>query len=164
MPWFTPPGRSVPDPITTDWAFVPVGAWISDADGKAWRVVERRSKLPAIALGLDDGSGRGVWVTRNAGEDVVLLDMSMDRATALVASVLGGVVEMDVLPQRDSKNARAMWKAHLLHHHHEATVGNQDSLDSLKELHALLHAKPHPSGLPHVHVPVHQMKAYGGSR
>lgn len=154
----------MPDPITTDWAFIPVNAWISDANGKPWRVVERRTNLPAIALGLDDGTGKGVWVTRNAGEEVVMLDMSMDRATALIASVLGGVVEMDVLPQKDSKNTRAMWKAHLLHHHHEYMVGEQDTLDSLKEIHALLHAKPYPSALSHVHIPVHQMKAYGGSQ
>ena len=154
----------MPDPILTDWAFIAVGARISDANGKAWRVVQRRTNLPAIALGLDDGTGRGVWVTRNAGEEVVLLDESMDRASSLIQNILGGVVEMDVLPTKNSKGTRAIWKAHLLHQHHEYMVGDQDDLDSLKEVHALLHVTPHPSSVPHVHVPVHQMKAYGGSQ
>lgn len=148
----------MPDPILTDWAFVKPGAMITDANGDDWHVGDRATDLPRIALWCVPAghSGKAQWVTRNAGDEVVILDTSLDRATAVLYQTLGfgTIMEMEPLPVIQKPGVVALWKAHLQHHHCEYAGHGEKSVKNLIELHALSHASPKSGWLPHIHTHV----------
>lgn len=144
----------MPDPIITDWAWVNPGATIVDANGAHWTVGARATDLPRVALWVvPHGGGDGLWVPRNAGDEVVILDTSLDAATAEIYKAFGHntLIEMEALPTIQKPGVVALWKAHLQHHHGVYAGHGEKSVKNLIELHALEHASPREGWLPHIH-------------
>ena len=144
------------DVIPTTWGMLEVGALVMDANGKHWRVREKRSKLPQLAFLISDADGRGVWVVKTHDDDVVLIDENGGRAVDVVLGILGGQMRMERLPAGPDRPAvRAMYRAHLFHIHGVSVSPTADkesgTLAELRELHALEHARAVPVGIPHIH-------------
>jgi hypothetical protein len=146
----------VNDVVTTIVGNIEAGALIVDAEGGHWRVIERRIRLPKIALLITSGQ-RTFWATKEYGDDVTLVDESHGRAVANVLSALGGTMLIDELPKGpDRPGVRSLYAAHLFHHHKVwvgsgSSVNEENTLQGLIELHALEHASPRPDWLPHEH-------------
>ena len=143
--------------IPTWWGHLDVGALIVDANGGHWRVRERRvSPDHDIALLVTTPSGeQGQWIVKRHEDEVILADESAGRAVDVVLGVLAGTVKMEPMPTGpDTPKTRAMYRAHLIHHHGGADPGTAKetpTLAGLIEYHAILHAAAQPAGIPHTH-------------
>jgi len=143
--------------IETMWGHLDVGSLIVDANGEHWRVRERRvSPDHDIALLVTTPSGeRGQWIVKRHEDEVILADESAGRAVDVVLGVLAGSVKMEPMPTGpDNPKTRALYRAHLIHHHGGADPGTPKetpALAGLIEYHAILHAAAQPLGIPHTH-------------
>jgi len=142
--------------IETMWGHLDVGALIVDGNGTHWRVRERRvSPDHDIALLITDPQNRGRWAVKRHEDPVILVDESAGRAVDTVVAVLAGTVKMEPLPKGpDDAKTRALYRAHLIHHHGGADPGTPKetpTLAGLIEYHAILHAAAQPVGIPHTH-------------
>jgi len=137
------------------WGDIDAGALVVDGTGQHWRVTQKRVKLPEIAflIGHDDVAQ---WVVRGYSDPVVLVDETAGRAVETVMSVLGGVLNVEPLPNGpDKPNIRALYRAHLFHIHQLSVPPSSDvtggTLAELQKLHAIAHAGLEPGGIPHTH-------------
>lgn len=140
-------------PVETTWGFIEPGALVAGADGGAWRVTDRRIKLPLIAFAIWDGKDQALWVTKTYDEEVTLLDESTGRAVELIQSILGAEspVVLDPMPRGpDTKAVRAKYMAHLKHHHDQYVTATVPLVDMI-QLHALEHASATLRGIAHIH-------------
>lgn len=144
---------------------IEAGAVIVDANGDEWQVRERRANLPQLAFLIVRGAS-ATWIVKHVADEVALLDTTAGQGVENVMAALGGVVVIEPLPLGPDKPVvRAMYRAHL-HHHHGLSVPLQESqakdakgsleqnLDELIRLHAVSHASPEDHLVKHVHQPI----------
>lgn len=153
-------------PQQTTWGMIEPTMYVQAKDGVAYRVVAKRyhsAGLPPWQFRLIDAAGNTYDQWADADAIATLLLPTDEEAERMVEALLGGqtlhrkFVRMEeIRTAPDSQWARAAMAAHLLNMHHVSittTAHKQnESMDELVELHALEHANPGSSWVPHVHV------------
>lgn len=154
----------MPSPVPSWWGLLPAGALFEDEHGTPWRVLQRKVRLPQIALLCVNWQGETGWVTRGMGDAVTLLDESNEQEVADLRARYPGrrVRVLESLPPGPNRAVvRQMYKSHLLNEHGVGTMGDLEPLVSLIEAHALAHAEFAPGTVVHAHMPFHRLEAEG---
>lgn len=150
------------------WGMIEPTMYVQAGSGAAYKVLAKRYDLDLAGpkpwqVRLVDQAGDTYDIFVDADDPVTLLVPTAEEAEQVVTRVLGGVVQQrkvirmeEIRLNPDGQWARAAMAAHLLTMHHVSittTAHKQNaSMDDLVELHALEHANPGTSWVPHVHV------------